>query len=82
MSLFAGGTFLAGATTVLFGFLQWVEGAYTFMGLSLAIRIVSAIGESAFFSAIYPLITNVSLSAKGFFQNRSCEPNIMSLKAY
>lgn len=55
--LFLYGTFLAGATNVLFGFLQWIEDQNLFLALSLSIRIVSAIGESAFFSSIYPLIT-------------------------
>jgi len=55
--LFLYGTFSAGATNVLFGFLQWIDDQNLFLALSLCIRIVSAIGESAFFSSIYPLIT-------------------------
>jgi len=55
--LFLYGTFLAGATNILFGFLQWIEDPETFLALSLSVRIISAIGESAFFSSIYPLTT-------------------------
>ena len=39
--LFLYGTFLAGATNVLFGFLQWIEDQNLFLALSLSIRIVS-----------------------------------------
>ena len=53
--LFVYGTFLAGAANVLFGFLQWVEGTYAFLSLSLAIRFTSAVGEAALFSSAYPL---------------------------
>lgn len=59
-SMFLGGAFLAGSTNVLFGCLQWVTGTNAFFGLSLAIRFVSALGESAFFSSIYPLVMRVS----------------------
>lgn len=55
--LFLYGTFLAGATNILFGFLQWSYDPQIFLALSLSVRIISAIGESAFFSSIYPLIT-------------------------
>ena len=58
-SLFIYGTFLAGSTSVLFGFLQWVNDPEAFLGLSLAIRFFSAIGEAAFFCAVYPLATQV-----------------------
>ena len=57
--LFLYGTFLAGATNIIFGFLEWVEKSGPFLALSLLIRMVSAIGESAFFSAVYPLATKV-----------------------
>jgi len=56
-NLFLYGTILAGATNVLFGFLQWIEDPKLFLALSLSVRIISAIGESAFFSSIYPLVT-------------------------
>jgi len=48
---------LIGLTNVLFGLLQWVEDSTSFLALSLTIRIVSAIGESAFFCAVFPLAT-------------------------
>ena len=53
---------ISGATNILFGFLEWVEDSTSFLALSLSIRIVSAIGESAFFCAIYPLATKVNIS--------------------
>lgn len=55
--MFLYGTFLTGATNVLFGFLEWVEDPTSFLALSLSIRIVSAIGESAFFTSVFPLAT-------------------------
>ncbi|XP_040583649.1 MFS-type transporter SLC18B1 isoform X1 [Lepeophtheirus salmonis] len=53
--LFIGGTFLAGTTNILFGLLEWVYDRTSFFALSMAIRIVTATGEAAFFSSIYPL---------------------------
>jgi MFS family permease len=58
-SMFLYGTFVAGATNILFGFLDWVDDSTSFLSLSLAIRIVCAIGESAFFCSVYPLATKV-----------------------
>jgi MFS family permease len=58
-NLFLYGTFLAGSTNILFGFLEYIQDPTTFFALSLAVRITSAIGESAFFCAIYPLATEV-----------------------
>ena len=57
--LFLGGSFVTGVTTIMFGLLQWVEDGTTFFWLSLSIRIFSAIGESAYFSALYPLVAQV-----------------------
>lgn len=65
--LFLSGTFLAGGCTALFGTLQLIDDANLFFGLSLAIRVVSAIGESAFFCAIYPLVTRVSRKILHFY---------------
>lgn len=62
--LFLYGTFLAGSTNILFGMLQWVEEASSFLILSLSIRIVSAIGEAAFFSSVIPLVTRDAPVAK------------------
>ena len=57
---------MAGSTNILFGFLDYVADTQTFLALSLAVRVVSAIGESAFFCAIYPLATAVrTLTSKG-----------------
>ncbi|TRY71976.1 hypothetical protein TCAL_12664 [Tigriopus californicus] len=53
--LFLYGTFVAGAANTIFGFLQWVDNRVPFLALSLLIRIISAIGEAAFFSAVYPI---------------------------
>lgn len=58
--LFIYGTFLAGVTNVIFGFLQWVDDPLPFLILSLLIRMVSAVGESAFFCAVYPLAAQVN----------------------
>ena len=57
--LFLSGAFVAGATNVAFGFLEWVDGAGLFLGLSLLIRVASAVGEAAFFSSVYPLAVQV-----------------------
>eukprot|EP00093_Oithona_nana_P013817 13817.XXX_125192_123766_1 [CDS] Oithona nana genome sequencing. len=54
--LFLCGTLTTGTTTIIFGLLQWVEDGTLFFWLSLIIRILSAIGESAYFSALYPLV--------------------------
>lgn len=56
-NLFLYGTFVAGATNILFGFLEWVNHPTAFLVLSFATRVVSAIGESAFFCSVYPLAT-------------------------
>ena len=76
-NLFLYGTFLAGSSNVLFGFLQYVNGSSEFFYLSLAVRIVSAIGESAFFCAIYPLATAVSIK-KTTFWIKNCLPMFTS----
>jgi hypothetical protein len=58
--VFVYGTLLAGSTNVLFGALQWVDGKTAFLALSFLIRITSAVGEAAFFAAIYPLAAQVN----------------------
>ena len=63
--LFIYGTFLAGVTNIIFGFLQWVNDPLPFLILSLLIRMVSAVGESAFFCAVYPLAAQVRGKWKG-----------------
>jgi MFS family permease len=59
--LFLGGVFVCGAANIVFGFLQWVNEMQTFLALSFVIRIVSAIGEAAFLTSLYPLATKVSI---------------------
>ena len=59
-NLFLLGTLIAGLANIGFGFLQWVNKTYPFLTLSLAIRIISAMGEAAFFTAVYPLTVDVS----------------------
>ena len=58
-NLFLLGTLIAGIANIGFGFLQWIDKAYPFLMLSLIIRIISAMGEAAFFTAIYPLTVEV-----------------------
>ena len=59
-NLFLLGTLIAGVANIGFGLLQWVEKKYPFLILSIIIRIVCAMGEAAFFTAIYPLIIDVN----------------------
>ena len=49
------GTFIVGVGNFLFGFLSQVEDKNTFFLLSIIIRIITAIGESAVAPASYPL---------------------------
>ena len=58
-NLFLLGTLIAGIANIGFGFLQWIDKAYPFLMLSLIIRIISAMGEAAFFTAVYPLTVDV-----------------------
>ena len=57
--LFVNGVFICGAANIAFGFLQWVDTMTTFLALSFVIRIISAIGEAAFLTSLYPLATKV-----------------------
>jgi len=59
-NLFLLGTLIAGIGNIGFGFLQWVDETYPFLTLSLIIRIISAMGEAAFFTAVYPLTVDAS----------------------
>ena len=78
--LFLYGTFLAGATNVLFGFLQWIEDQNLFLALSLSIRIVSVKVACLLLSTYLPIrdlprfldqvghqTTNASIENKHFF---------------
>ena len=58
--LFVYGVFICGAANIAFGFLQWVDTMTTFLALSFVIRIISAIGEAAFLTSLYPLATKVT----------------------
>ena len=59
-NLFLVGTLIAGVSNIGFGLLQWVDKTYPFLALSIIIRIVSAMGEAAFFTAVYPLTIDVN----------------------
>lgn len=54
------GIFVAGTGNTLFGLLEWVNHMQTFLALSFAIRIISATGEAAFMTALYPLATKAA----------------------
>ena len=68
-NLFLLGTLIAGIGNIGFGFLQWVDNTYPFLTLSLIIRIISAMGEAAFFTAVYPLTVDVRSFNDSFFDN-------------
>jgi len=53
------GVTLAGAATVAFGALQWIQDPYTFLALSIFVRTVSAAGEAAFYAAAFVLAVKV-----------------------
>ena len=58
--LFVIGVFICGAANIAFGFLEWVDDMTPFLALSFIIRIISAIGEAAFITSLYPLATKVN----------------------
>ncbi len=64
-NLFLVGTLIAGLGNIAFGLLEWIEDTNMFLALSLTVRIVSAMGETAFFTAIYPLAVDVSAMPPG-----------------
>ena len=65
------GTLIAGISNIGFGFLQWVDMTYSFLTLSLIIRIITAMGEAAFFTAIYPLTIDVRSFNNSFFRDHT-----------
>ena len=82
-NLFLIGTLIAGLANIGFGFLQWVDKTYPFLTLSLTIRIISAMGEAAFFTAIYPLTVNVGSNIFSIYlllESWSLHPNHFSLQ--
>ena len=58
--MFLLGTLIAGIGNTSFGLLQWVDGKHAFLGLSLIIRIISAMAEAALFTAVSPLTINAA----------------------
>ena len=66
-NLFLLGTFIAGTANIGFGFLQWIDKAYPFLMLSIIIKIISGMGEAAFFTAVYPLTFEVRSFNNLFF---------------
>ena len=58
--LFLVGLFICGAGNIGFGCLELVSDRLAFLTLSFVIRIISAIGEAAFCTSLYPLATKVS----------------------
>jgi len=53
--LFIFGSILSGVTNILFGFLPRFESGQMFLAMSLVIRSLTAIGESAMSTGVYPL---------------------------
>ena len=53
--MFILGSILSGVTNILFGFLPRFESGQMFLAMSLVIRSLTAIGESAMSTGVYPL---------------------------
>ena len=53
--LFIFGCVSSGLTNIIFGFLPAIQSGQVFLGLSLLVRSLTAVGESAMSSAVYPL---------------------------
>ena len=53
--MFVFGCVSSGLTNIIFGFLPAIKSGQVFLGLSLLVRSLTAIGESAMSSAVYPL---------------------------
>jgi len=58
--LFLVGLFICGAGNIGFGCLELVSDRLAFLTLSFVIRVISAIGEAAFCTSLYPLATKTS----------------------
>ena len=58
--LFVIGLFVCGVANIGFGCLELADERVPFLTLSFVIRIISAIGEAAFLTSLYPLATKVS----------------------
>ncbi|KAJ8684416.1 hypothetical protein QAD02_020208 [Eretmocerus hayati] len=57
--LFSGGILITGSCVLLFGLLDRIDNRYAFIGLSLAIRAVEALGSAAFFTASSATIAGI-----------------------
>ena len=66
-NLFLLGTFIAGVANISFGFLQWVDKTSPFLALSIITRLISAMGEAASSTAIFPITINVSTILRSIF---------------
>jgi len=55
VNMFVYGTIATGITNIMFAFLPLIESGSAFLGASLAIRLATAFGETACFTAVYPL---------------------------
>lgn len=53
--LFIIGAIISGVTNIMFGFLPNIKSGNIFLGLSLTIRSMTAVGESAMSTSVYPL---------------------------
>ena len=53
--MFIFGCVSSGLTNILFGFLPAIQSGQVFLGMSLLVRSLTAVGESAMSSAVYPL---------------------------
>jgi len=53
---FSLGISTTGTMCILFGFLKFIEGPREFIGLSIAVRIVEAVGNSAFLTSSFCLV--------------------------
>ena len=62
--LFIFGCVSSGLTNIMFGFLPSIQSGQAFLGLSLLIRSLTAIGESAMSSAVYPLALRCDRSSQ------------------
>ena len=62
--LFIFGCVSSGLTNIMFGFLPSIQSGEVFLGLSLLIRSLTAIGESAMSSAVYPLALRCDRSSQ------------------
>ena len=58
------GCVTSGLTNIMFGFLPNIESGRVFLGLSLLVRSLTALGESAMSTAVYPLAMRCDQSSQ------------------